>query len=325
MQARAILGLSLGLFLVDVPVADAQRDMKDDRRDASRFSDRDRSADWTKDKEAVEQALKPGENKDFYRKQLEKMGFTITAVNYDKPDYVEWEIVKGDKSYEVQIDMADNKANKIDVTTNMWRADATRQAMQGKKVAAAGRGDARFSDRDRRAGWDKGEEALERALKPGQDKNFYRKELERMGYMITATNYDKPDYVEWEVVKGDQSYEIQLDMAGGKGTKVDVTTNMWQADATDRALEGGRAGTPKGDRRSTLEPGMSGDKDIRQAQEALKNQGHDPGPVDGVMGQKTQQALRDFQKSKNLEPTGRLDDQTASALGISVKGSARRS
>jgi hypothetical protein len=122
--------------------------------------------------------------------------------------------------------------------------------MQGKKVAAAGKGDARFSDRDRRAGWAKGEEALERALKPGHDKDFYRKELERMGYKITATNYDKPDYVEWEIVKGDQSYEVQLDMASGKATKVDVATNMWQADATDRALDNNRATTSGSDRRS---------------------------------------------------------------------------
>jgi HSP20 family molecular chaperone IbpA len=151
MKARAIPAVLLGLVLVHAPMAYAQRDTKDDRRVPSRFSDRDRSADWTRDKEAVEQALKPGENKEFYRKQLEQMGFTITAVNYDKPDYVEWEVVKGDKSYEVQIDMAGAKANKVDVTTNMWRADATKQAMQGKKVAAAGRSNARFSDRDRRA------------------------------------------------------------------------------------------------------------------------------------------------------------------------------
>jgi uncharacterized protein YmfQ (DUF2313 family) len=323
MESRAIPAVLLGLLLVDVPVAFAQRDTAiDNRGDKSRFSDRDQSADWTKDKDAVEKALKTGESKDFYRKELEKMGFAITAVNYDKPDYVEWEVVKGDNSYEVQIDMAGGKATKVDVTTNMWRADATKQAMQGKKLATAGKGDARFSDRDRRAGWSKGEEALERALKTGQDKDFYRKELEKMGYRITATNYDKPDYVEWEVVKGDQSYEVQLDLAGGKATKVDVTTNMWQADATDRALEGR---SRDADRRSSLNRGVPGNHDIKQVQEALKNQGHDPGPVDGVMGAKTQQALRDFQKSKNLTVTGRLDDATANALGVSSNDSARRS
>ena len=324
MQSRAIPAVLLGLLLVNVPTAFAQRDTTSDtRRDTSRFSDRDRTADWTKDKDAVEKALKTGESKDFYRKELEKMGFTITAVNYDKADYVEWEVIKGNNSYEVQIDLTGGKATKIDVASNMWRADATKQAMQGKKVRAAGKADARFSDRDRRAGWTKGEEALEQALKPGQDKGFYRKELEKMGYRITATNYDKADYVEWEVVKGDQSYEVQLDMAGGKATKVDVTTNLWQADATDRALDNKRATT--GDRRGALDrDAVGGQEDIRQVQQALKKEGHDPGPVDGVMGEKTQQALRDFQKSKNLKVTGRLDDQTADALGVS-KDAGKRS
>ena len=325
MSFLAIPALFLGFLLFNLSPAYGQRDATEPRRDGNRFSDRDRTADWTKDKEVVERALKTGEAKEFYRRELEKMGFTITAINYDKPDYVEWEVVKSDKSYEVQIDLAGGKATKVDVTTNMWRADATKQAMQGKKVAAAGKGDARFSDRDRRAGWDKGKDGLERALKPGQNKDFYRKELEKMGYKITATNQDKPDYVEWEVVKGDETYEVQLDMADGKASKVDVTTNMWQADATDRALDR-RAGVRDNDRRSNLDRGAArGHEDIKQVQEALKKEGHDPGPVDGVMGEKTQQALREFQKSKNLKVTGRLDDETARSLGVSTRDSGRRS
>jgi hypothetical protein len=55
-------------------------------------------------------------------------------------------------------------------------------------------------------------------------------------------NYDKPDYVEYEVVKGDQSYEVQIDLDknSGRAKKIDVTTNMWQAEATERALEANR-------------------------------------------------------------------------------------
>lgn len=326
MKLLALPAIILAPVLFTLSPAYGQRDVReaDSRRDGSRFSDRDRTADWTRDKEAVERALKTGEGKDFYRRELEKMGFVITAVNHDKPDYVEWEIVKGDNSYEVQIDLKGGKATKVDVTTNMWRADATKQAMQGKKVAAAGRGDARFSDRDRRAGWKKGSEALERALKPGQDKEFYRRELEKMGYKITATNQDKPDYVEWEVVKGEDTYEVQLEMAGGKAKKVDVTTNLWQADATDRALANRRADAKDNDRRGILDRRSTrGNEDIRQAQQALKKEGHDPGPVDGVMGEKTQQALREFQKSKNLKTTGRLDDETARALGVSGSSDRR--
>ena len=38
--------------------------------------------------------------------------------------------------------------------------------------------------------------------------------------------------------------------------------------------------------------------------------------ADGVVGPKTNQALRDFQKSNNLQVTGRIDKKTASALGV---------
>ncbi|HKZ07286.1 MAG TPA: peptidoglycan-binding domain-containing protein [Methylomirabilota bacterium] len=55
---------------------------------------------------------------------------------------------------------------------------------------------------------------------------------------------------------------------------------------------------------------------VRQAQEALKSQGHDPGPIDGVMGPQTQQAIREYQRSQNLSETGRLDAQTAQKLGV---------
>jgi hypothetical protein len=84
----------------------------------------------------LEQALKTGEEKDFYRR-LEKMGWKITSVNYDKPDYVEYEIVKGDDSYEVQIDFDKNsrKANKVDVALNAWKTDATKQALEEKTHA----------------------------------------------------------------------------------------------------------------------------------------------------------------------------------------------
>jgi uncharacterized protein YmfQ (DUF2313 family) len=234
--------LLTGMLALTPQLAGAQRSENAPTASAGRYSDRDRSADWNKQKDVLQQALKPGESKDFYRKELEKTGWLITAVNSDKPDYVEWEIVKGDQSYEVQIDFdKSNKASKVDVTTNMWKADSTKKALKGTKVAAMGRGNTRFSDRDRRADWTKGKEQLEQALKPGQDKDVYRRELEKMGWKITSVNSDKPDYAEWEIVKGDQSYEVQIDLdkTTHKATKIDVTTNMWQAEATERALEAG--------------------------------------------------------------------------------------
>jgi peptidoglycan hydrolase-like protein with peptidoglycan-binding domain len=62
--------------------------------------------------------------------------------------------------------------------------------------------------------------------------------------------------------------------------------------------------------------GAADQGNVRQVQEALKDKGFDPGPVDGKMGRKTQEALRSFQQSKNLKATGRLDAQTRQELGI---------
>lgn len=291
----------------------------------NRYSDRDRSVDWNKQKEVLQRSLKLGETKEQYRRELEKMGWMITAVNYDRPDYVEWEIVKGDQSYEVQIDLdSANRASKVDVTTNMWRADSTSRAMRGEKVAALGRGDARYSDRDRRADYTKNEEQLERSMKLGQDKAAYRRDLEKMGWKITSVNYDKPDYAEWEIVKGDQSYEVQIDFDNNnRANKIDVTTNMWQAEATERALEGSR-GT-RAPRQSRIDMPASGSpaammthsaEETRQLQKKLNDLGYSAGHVDGIWGRQTEAALRNFQQAKNIPVTGRLNEQTKDALDL---------
>ena len=67
--------------------------------------------------------------------------------------------------------------------------------------------------------------------------------------------------------------------------------------------------------------GQLSSKEITQTQQALQAKGHDPGPVDGVMSSKTQQAIRAFQQANSLQATGTLDSQTAAALGVSIGGS----
>jgi hypothetical protein len=59
---------------------------------------------------------------------------------------------------------------------------------------------------------------------------------------------------------------------------------------------------------------LSGPQDVRRAQEALRNQGQDPGPIDGIMGPRTRQALRQFQKANGLQQTGTLDAETRERL-----------
>ena len=61
---------------------------------------------------------------------------------------------------------------------------------------------------------------------------------------------------------------------------------------------------------------VSADERVKAAQQALRDNGLDPGAVDGFMGPKTQQAIRDFQQAQRMEATGELDPKTMHALGI---------
>ncbi len=54
---------------------------------------------------------------------------------------------------------------------------------------------------------------------------------------------------------------------------------------------------------------------IRQVQQQLSQKGHDVS-ADGMMGPKTQAALKKFQKQEGLQATGQLDQQTLTALGV---------
>jgi peptidoglycan hydrolase-like protein with peptidoglycan-binding domain len=56
--------------------------------------------------------------------------------------------------------------------------------------------------------------------------------------------------------------------------------------------------------------------DTRAAQEALKVQGLDPGPVDGRMGPRTRAALSEYQRKNDLPVTGMLDDATMAKLNV---------
>jgi peptidoglycan hydrolase-like protein with peptidoglycan-binding domain len=66
--------------------------------------------------------------------------------------------------------------------------------------------------------------------------------------------------------------------------------------------------------KDTARAKMGPSDDIRLAQQALRDKGHDPGPIDGVMGPRTASALREYQKVENIKVTGRLDSQTKSHL-----------
>ncbi len=61
------------------------------------------------------------------------------------------------------------------------------------------------------------------------------------------------------------------------------------------------------------------DVDIRSAQEALQRSGFDIGQIDGVLGPRTETALREFQQRRGLTPSGQLDLDTMRALDVAQR------
>jgi peptidoglycan hydrolase-like protein with peptidoglycan-binding domain len=55
---------------------------------------------------------------------------------------------------------------------------------------------------------------------------------------------------------------------------------------------------------------------IRKVQQTLNDRGFKAGPPNGVLGESTAAALREFQKSENFAVTGQLNPRTLAALGI---------
>jgi len=51
-------------------------------------------------------------------------------------------------------------------------------------------------------------------------------------------------------------------------------------------------------------------------QQALKDKGFGPGPIDGTMGPRTVSVLKEYQRSEHLTITGKMDDDTAAKLGV---------
>ena len=100
--------------------------------------------------------------------------------------------------------------------------------------------------------------------------------------------------------KADQA-EGKTDTIGDKMARAWDMTKAKTRELTDRitgkAATNGPAGT-----------------DVRSAQQALKEKGFNPGPIDGVMGARTTAAVREFQQREKLTVSGSLDAQTNARL-----------
>lgn len=203
------------------------------------------SSDMKADREQLQEKLRAGKSRADYEKIVKDNGYRISAINEDKKDYLEYEVVKGVTSFEVQIDFKDGaaQASKVNVANNMWPADGTQRMVQDEKYQHTGAlvvdPSGRYSDRRNMKGWTDEKDGLQKALPLKLKPAEYRTKLEGMGYKVTNVNDRDKDYVEYEIVKGVNSYEVQIDLneATGTATKIDVTNNLWEASATDDATD----------------------------------------------------------------------------------------
>lgn len=200
-------------------------------------------------KDQLESKLKVVQNRTGYATALQNSGYRISAINVDKPDYLEYEVVKGNASYEVQLDFADGatKATAIDVTSNNWRADSTEQMLKDPQyktpTAMVVDPASRYSDRHLMRAWNDEKDQLEKVLTLKQPLDAYKTALTQRGYKITSVNDRDADSIEYEIVKGDNSYEVQIDLdpTTKLAKAVDVTSNIWEADGTDRVKNANEA------------------------------------------------------------------------------------
>jgi len=62
---------------------------------------------------------------------------------------------------------------------------------------------------------------------------------------------------------------------------------------------------------------------VRDVQQALQDKGFEVGPIDGIMGPRTRNALREFQQRQGLRGAGQLNQETLAALNVNTTGSTR--
>ena len=87
---------------------------------------------------------------------------------------------------------------------------------------------------------------------------------------------------------------------------VDASENDTANDQQDKQLEKG----------SSAEAISCNEKTIYSVQKQLSDLHYSPGSLDGVMGKKTERAIKLYQYEHNLKPTGYLNEETLLKLGL---------
>ncbi|WP_319783574.1 hypothetical protein [Oceanisphaera sp. IT1-181] len=211
--------------------------------DNEAWRDSKRMEQYGGEKTMLEKALADTTSVDQLRARLHKAGYVITSINQQSDNDLEYEVVKGNSSFEVKADTDNHRITGITVSNNIWRADETKRAMtdadyKDGEVMYDKDQAGKYSDSKYMDSWGDEKNALEAAMPVGKKVADYQKMLQDKGYQITSINDVDDDNVEFEVVKGDHSFEVQLDRDPSTKivNEIDVSTNVWQSEETEKAL-----------------------------------------------------------------------------------------
>lgn len=105
-------------------------------------------------------------------------------------------------------------------------------------------------------------------------------------------------------------------LASGSALAAGDSTTGSNASSMDR----GTSASPMDSNRMGSASTHMNSQTVRQVQQALRDKGHNPGPIDGMMGPRTQAALQAYQRSEKLSGASGLDERTLEALGVQASG-----
>lgn len=120
------------------------------------------------------------------------------------------------------------------------------------------------------------------------------------------------DKMERAADKAEDKAERAGDKADSKMERAKDKARELKNDAKDKTTELKNKAKAKMDRMEA----KANHQDVAAMQQALKDKGYDPGPMDGVMGPRTKAALMEYQRAEGMTATGRWDAETAAKLGV---------
>jgi peptidoglycan hydrolase-like protein with peptidoglycan-binding domain len=140
-----------------------------------------------------------------------------------------------------------------------------------------------------------------------------RKQAEQKADQIEKQAERRADQIERDAKQKARETRRQAD---AEADRVRGKSGDTVGDRVDRAWD--RTKVKTREMKDAVTGSRAADGDVRAAQQALRQHGFDPGPIDGVMGPRTSAAIRDFQEKEKLTVTGQLDAETRSRLQASA-------